>query len=63
MELPQGRLNLLVKGKEAMDILVFSLLAAILFVGVAQLGGLEKEPVRVRKLKEELDRKGYHLLG
>ena len=46
-----------------MDIIVFFLLAAILFVGVAQLGGLEQEPVRVRKLKEKLDRKGYHLLG
>ncbi|MEE9257491.1 MAG: hypothetical protein V3V56_10040 [bacterium] len=46
-----------------MDIIVFFLLTAILFVGVAQLGGLEQEPVRVRKLKEDLDRKGYHLLG
>lgn len=46
-----------------MDIIVFFLLAAILFAGVAQLGGLEQEPVRVRKLKEELNRKGYHLLS
>lgn len=45
-----------------MDILGFFLVGAILFAAVAQLGGLEKEPVRIRKAKEKLDRSGYHLL-
>ena len=46
-----------------MDTLGFFLLAVLLFVGVAQLGGLENEPIRVRKTKEKLDRDGYHFLG
>ncbi len=46
-----------------MDILGFFLVTALLFVGLAQLGGLEKEPIRVRRTKEKLDRDGYHLLG
>ncbi len=45
-----------------MDVLVFFLIGAVLFAAAAQLGGLEKEPVRIRKAKEKLDRSGYHLL-
>lgn len=45
-----------------MDILGFFLIGAVLFAAVAQLGGLEKEPVQIRKAKEILDRSGYHLL-
>lgn len=45
-----------------MDVLGFFLVAVFLFVGVAQLGGLENEPARVRKVKEKMDRDGYHLL-
>ena len=45
-----------------MDFIGFFLVAAILFIGIAQLGGLEKEPVQIRKAKENMDRNGYHLL-
>lgn len=46
-----------------METLLFALVAVVLFVAVAQMGHVEGEPARVRKVREELDRIGYHPLG